>query len=93
MFEDCINVLIDVYPVRIGPLHREKQYEVSAEKAGYVLEKEKEDPLVFTASKLGEISVQVCHSGVNHYTLTYMKCSNSLNIFRSLRSKLNVEIL
>lgn len=45
---------------RIGPLHREKQYEVTAEKPGYVLEKEKEDPLLFSAFKLGEISVQVC---------------------------------
>lgn len=45
---------------RIGPLHREKQYEVAAEKPGYVLEKEKEDPLLFSAFKLGEISVQVC---------------------------------
>ncbi|XP_061181394.1 BOS complex subunit NOMO1-like [Saccostrea echinata] len=44
---------------KVGPLHREKEYEVTAEKAGYVLEKEKEKPLVFTASKLGEISVQV----------------------------------
>ena len=74
MFEECTNLLIDVCPVRIGPLHREKQYEVSAEKAGYVLEKEKEDPLVFTASKLGEISVQVRHSEVNHYILNYMNC-------------------
>lgn len=44
---------------KIGPLHREKQYEVAAEKPGYVLEKEKEDPLLFSAFKLGEISVQV----------------------------------
>nr|XP_022336385.1 nodal modulator 1-like isoform X1 [Crassostrea virginica] len=48
---------------KIGPLHREKQYEVTAEKPGYVLEKEKEDPLVFTAFKLGEISVQVVDEG------------------------------
>lgn len=59
IFNNINNESISAF-FRIGPLHREKQYEVTAEKPGYVLEKEKEDPLLFSAFKLGEISVQVC---------------------------------
>ncbi|KAK3770676.1 hypothetical protein RRG08_037868 [Elysia crispata] len=44
---------------RVGPLHADKQYLVTAEKEGYVLSKTDKDPMSFRAFKLGEISVQM----------------------------------
>ena len=44
---------------RIGPLMKNLKYEVSAEKEGYVLEKEAGEMAVFRALKLGKIAVKV----------------------------------
>ncbi|KAL5020566.1 hypothetical protein ScPMuIL_003458 [Solemya velum] len=44
---------------RIGPLHSNLQYEVMAEKDGYVLAREEGQLAKFKAYKLGEISVEV----------------------------------
>lgn len=56
--------VIGLYYFRVGPLHGGRQYDVLAEKPGYVLVKEDGEMAVFFAYKLGEISVQVSyHSG------------------------------
>ncbi|PVD27782.1 hypothetical protein C0Q70_12955 [Pomacea canaliculata] len=44
---------------RVGPLHSDVKYRVTAEKTGYVITKDAEKRDVFRAFKLGEISVQV----------------------------------
>ncbi|GFR78590.1 nodal modulator 1 [Elysia marginata] len=44
---------------RVGPLHADKQYQVTADKEGYVMSKTDKDPMSFRAFKLGEISVQM----------------------------------
>ncbi|CAC5408303.1 Nodal modulator 2,Nodal modulator 3,Nodal modulator 1 [Mytilus coruscus] len=44
---------------KIGPLHKGNEYEVSAEKHGYVFVKQDGEMAVFSAYKLGEISVKV----------------------------------
>ncbi|GFO10962.1 nodal modulator 1 [Plakobranchus ocellatus] len=44
---------------RVGPLHADKKYVVSAEKEGFVMSKLDKDPMSFRAFKLGEISVQM----------------------------------
>ena len=45
--------------VRIGPLHKELQYDVLADKEGYVLAKEDGEKLVFRAFQLGKVVVKV----------------------------------
>ncbi|XP_063398265.1 BOS complex subunit NOMO1-like isoform X2 [Mytilus trossulus] len=44
---------------KIGPLHKGNDYEVTAEKHGYVFVKQDGEMAVFSAYKLGEISVKV----------------------------------
>ena len=44
---------------KVGPLHKGFEYEVTAEKSGYVFVKEAGETSVFSAYKLGEISVKV----------------------------------
>lgn len=53
----CLIKVLNFY--RIGPLHKGNDYEVTAEKRGYVLVKEDGEMAVFKAFKLGEISVTV----------------------------------
>ncbi|XP_048249948.1 nodal modulator 1-like [Haliotis rufescens] len=44
---------------KVGPLHSDVMYDVSAEKTGYMLTKEKGQQAVFRAFKLGEVQVTV----------------------------------
>lgn len=52
---------VTLFPIcyRVGPLHSDVKYRVTAEKTGYVITKDAEKGDVFRAFKLGEISVQV----------------------------------
>ena len=45
--------------LRVGPLHADAQYTVTAEKEGYVLSQVDGKPGDFKASKLAEVIVQV----------------------------------
>ena len=44
---------------RVGPLDKSIQYEVSADKEGYVMAKEDGDKITFRAFQLGKVAVKV----------------------------------
>lgn len=50
---------------RVGPLHGDVKYSVSAEKTGYVITPDPNNADVFRAFKLGEISVKVCDTAIH----------------------------
>ena len=61
---------------RAGPLHSGVQYDVTAEKEGYILTK-KDGSSDFQAFKLGEVKVQVNFTDfrVEFIIFLYMRCS------------------
>ena len=50
--------MTDVY-FRVGPLDKTIQYDVSAEKEGYVMAREDGDKITFRAFQLGKVAVKV----------------------------------
>lgn len=59
---------------RFGPLPDNHVYVVTAEKPGYVLAKEDDNPYNFRAFKLAEVSVHVSVTGVHYNQSEIIEC-------------------